>query len=153
MDLTTFTQTNFRHMCILSGCDYVSNVAGIGMARAHKLVHKFRDPAKIFKALRLDANVDFPPNYPEHFRRADLTFQHQCVYDPNTQRLIPLNPFPPHVEVAALQFIGAFYDDALAVRVCTGEVDPVTYEPFEDDALVFSTMGFKVHLFLFLEPV
>ena len=53
LDLSSFTQADFRHMCILSGCDYVANVPGIGMKKAHALVAKHRDPAKVQWRLRL----------------------------------------------------------------------------------------------------
>lgn len=131
MNFQTFTHTNFRHMCILSGCDYVNNVAGIGMVKAYKLVSKFRDPAKIFKALKLDTAVDFPPNYPEYFRRADLTFQHQTVYDPLKKKVTPLTPFPDKVDPRSMSFVGTLLDDELAQLVCTGVVDPNTHIHFE----------------------
>ena len=47
LDFSTFSHTNFRHMCILSGCDYVSNVAGIGLKKAYLLVKKHRSPKKV----------------------------------------------------------------------------------------------------------
>jgi len=147
-DLKAFTQTNFRHMCILSGCDYVSNVAGIGMMKAHKLVQRHRDPGKIFKALKLDSSVDFPPNYPEYFRRADLTFQHQRVYDPVSKTVVPLQPFPAQIDGDSLDFIGPPIDPVDAVLICTGQVDPLTRVSFED---ISSTS--TVVLLLLLTPI
>ncbi len=47
MDMSSFTHANFRHMCILSGCDYVSNISGIGIKKAYMLVRKHRDPIKV----------------------------------------------------------------------------------------------------------
>jgi len=32
-----FTFEKFRYICILSGCDYLSNLPGIGLAKASKL--------------------------------------------------------------------------------------------------------------------
>ena len=38
LKLREFTFEKFRHMCILSGCDYASSVKGIGLQRAKKIV-------------------------------------------------------------------------------------------------------------------
>ena len=33
-----FTQQKFREMCILSGCDYLQSVKGMGLITAHKML-------------------------------------------------------------------------------------------------------------------
>lgn len=40
LKLHEFTQEKFRHMCILSGCDYLPSVKGIGLHKAIKLLRK-----------------------------------------------------------------------------------------------------------------
>ena len=46
--LQGFDETSFRRMCILSGCDYLSSIPGMGLATANKLMRKFgRDPYKV----------------------------------------------------------------------------------------------------------
>ena len=40
LKLHEFTQERFRHMCILSGCDYLPSVKGIGLHKAIKLLRK-----------------------------------------------------------------------------------------------------------------
>ena len=46
--LQGFSETSFRHMCILSGCDYLSSVPGMGLSTANKLLKKFgKDPLKV----------------------------------------------------------------------------------------------------------
>ena len=39
--LQNFTLDEFRQMCILSGCDYLPSVPGIGLTTAHKLMKKY----------------------------------------------------------------------------------------------------------------
>ena len=34
----------FRYMCILSGCDYLANLPGIGLAKANKVFKLTRNP-------------------------------------------------------------------------------------------------------------
>lgn len=35
-----FTLDNFQRMCILSGCDYLPSLQGIGLNKAHKFMKK-----------------------------------------------------------------------------------------------------------------
>ena len=69
----SFTLDSFRHMCILSGCDYLASVAGMGLVTARKMMIKCgMDPLKvitiincthlkamfyIFRGNSIDANV------------------------------------------------------------------------------------------------
>ena len=41
MDINYFKFEYFRYMCILTGCDYLSNIPGIGIKRAHAFIKKF----------------------------------------------------------------------------------------------------------------
>jgi exonuclease-1 len=37
----------FRHMCILSGCDYLKNIEGIGLRTAYKFLRKHKSVDKV----------------------------------------------------------------------------------------------------------
>lgn len=39
-----YTFEKFRYMCILSGCDYLPSIPGIGLARACKVFKNARQP-------------------------------------------------------------------------------------------------------------
>lgn len=39
-----FTEEKFRYMCILSGCDYLSSLRGIGLAKACKVLKLANNP-------------------------------------------------------------------------------------------------------------
>lgn len=39
-----FTEEKFRYMCILSGCDYLPSLPGIGLGKACKLLRLAKDP-------------------------------------------------------------------------------------------------------------
>ena len=46
--LKGFNEDSFRQMCILSGCDYLPSVPGMGLSTANKLMKKFgKDPQKV----------------------------------------------------------------------------------------------------------
>ncbi|OLY78291.1 Exonuclease 1 [Smittium mucronatum] len=45
--LRGWTDETFRKMCILSGCDYLSSVHGVGLKRSHKYLQRSRDIKQI----------------------------------------------------------------------------------------------------------
>ncbi len=56
INFTHFTQTMFRHVCILSGCDYSPSIPGLGLKKAHALVKKYKsiDRVKISLYISMD---------------------------------------------------------------------------------------------------
>jgi exonuclease-1 len=53
-----WTDTEFRYMCILSGCDYLANIPSLGLMGAYKLVKKHKTPERV----RLQDRKLYPPN-------------------------------------------------------------------------------------------
>lgn len=47
LDFSGFTKQMFLEMCILSGCDYLQSVPGMGLKRAHALIQKFKSYEKV----------------------------------------------------------------------------------------------------------
>lgn len=47
LNLTGFTKQMFLEMCILSGCDYLQSLPGMGLKKAHGLVKKFKSYDKV----------------------------------------------------------------------------------------------------------
>lgn len=41
-DLRAFTREMLRCLCVLSGCDYLDSIKGMGLKKSHKLVHEHR---------------------------------------------------------------------------------------------------------------
>ncbi|KAL5188230.1 Exonuclease 1 [Glycine soja] len=71
-----FNRQMLLEMCILSGCDYLQSLSGMGLKRAHASIKKFRSYDKVLKHLRY-SGVSVPPFYEESFKKAILTFQYQ----------------------------------------------------------------------------
>jgi exonuclease-1 len=42
LDFTGWTPSLVRQMCILSGCDYIASIQGIGLKTAYKLLKQHR---------------------------------------------------------------------------------------------------------------
>lgn len=130
-EFRTFSQLMLRQACILSGCDYLPSPSGMGLKTAIKLIRKHRDAPRALRALRLDSNFRFPPDYEEAFRRAELTFRHQQVFDPDARKAVPLTPLPDGVDWESLEpFLGARVPDDVAAGIADGLLDPITRTAF-----------------------
>lgn len=84
-------------MCILSGCDYLQSLQGMGIKRAHGLIRKFKSYEKVIKHLRY-SGISIPLLYEETFKKAILTFRHQRVYDPVVEDIVHLTDLPGNLE-------------------------------------------------------
>lgn len=47
IDLSDFTKQMILEMCIMSGCDYLPSLPGIGVKRSHGLIKRFRTYQKV----------------------------------------------------------------------------------------------------------
>ncbi|ORD93018.1 EXO1 [Enterospora canceri] len=81
--LGSFFADNLMEICILSGCDYLSSIKGIGLKKALKFYEKHGSVEELVKELQY--KMDVPEGYIHRFHRAKLTFMHHIVYDPITK--------------------------------------------------------------------
>ncbi|KAM1004641.1 hypothetical protein ACFX2I_004783 [Malus domestica] len=116
LSFSGFTKQMLLEMCILSGCDYLQSLPGMGLKRAHALIKKFTSYDKIIKHLKY-STASVPPLYEESFKKAILTFQHQRVYDPVSQDIVYLSEMSDH---------------HIAKGIAEGDIDPFTKMPFQE---------------------
>jgi hypothetical protein len=90
---------------ILSGCDYLPSIHGVGLKKAHGLLRKFKTVARAVQHLRLEG-FPVPADYAQRFRLAELTFCHQRVFDPSLGEVVPLSPLPDGCAADEDAFIG-----------------------------------------------
>ncbi len=57
INFTHFTQTMFRHVCILSGCDYSPSIPGLGLKKAHALVKKYKSIDRVKTSLYISMDI------------------------------------------------------------------------------------------------
>lgn len=127
-------------MCILSGCDYLAPLGGIGLKTLHKYFLKYKTIDRVLYALRREANKLITKEYETEFLKAELTFQHQRVYCPIEKRLVSLNPIPDDIycnmELETdetfdnLDFLGPMLDVETARGIAEGKLNPITHKPF-----------------------
>ncbi|CAF0732042.1 unnamed protein product [Didymodactylos carnosus] len=134
-DINTFER--FRWMCILSGCDYLESLPNIGLAKAKKLLRmtKRKEIDVILKQMPINlkmTNLKVSENYIEAFKRADLTFQFQVVFDPLIRQLTSLNPLPDDIDKTELEFAGHYYDNEIAFQQAIGNLNTKTKQRIDD---------------------
>ena len=143
-----FSQQMLLEMCVLSGCDFLPRLKGIGVKKAHTLMKRFRHFVRAVKHLRYNG-THVPRGYEDDFHRALLVFKHQRVWDSEAGVLRHLEPIPEGglsislqrgadgAEVAQmpadcvdLNFLGAHMDDDTTRGIAVGDVNPHTLEPY-----------------------
>lgn len=100
-----FDKDMFLYMCIISGCDYLKSLKGVGLKKAYKIVKENKDWEKSVDAviqfkskpiknnntdIRKESDDDLREqieNYRENFIKALLTFKYQLVYCPIEKKL------------------------------------------------------------------
>lgn len=56
----------------------------------------------------LKMSLVVPEQYIEGFVRANNTFLYQLVFDPVRRKVVPLNPYPEHIDPATLSYAGLY---------------------------------------------
>lgn len=132
LSLTGFTKQMLLEMCILSGCDYLQSLPGMGLKKAHALIKKFKSYDKVIKHLRYNTAA-VSPMYEESFRKAIMTFQHQRVYDLMTEDLVHLSELSD-CGSQDLDFLGPLIPTEVAQGIAKGDIDPFTMMPFQKES-------------------
>jgi exonuclease 1 len=119
--------------CVISGCDYLDGVHGIGVKKASRLVKDVRTSERVLRSLRLDSKVNLPGDYEDQFYRAILTFRYHYVYDPVEKEMVHLSPLA-EMDAAGrdLSFLGEVIEDKETLIGVCGEcvLDPMSKTPF-----------------------
>ncbi|XP_062344923.1 exonuclease 1 [Cinclus cinclus] len=131
-----FTEEKFRYMCILSGCDYLPSIHGIGLAKACKLLKIANNPdiIKVIKKMGqyLKTNITVPEEYIQGFTRANNTFLYQLVFDPVNRKLVPLNAYGDDIDPETLTYAGRHVGDDTAFQIAIGNIDINTMEQIDN---------------------
>ncbi|NXV81512.1 EXO1 Exonuclease, partial [Atlantisia rogersi] len=131
-----FTEEKFRYMCILSGCDYLPSIHGIGLAKACKLLKLANNPdiIKVIKKMGqyLKMNITVSEEYIQGFTRANNTFLYQLVFDPVNRKLVPLNAYGDDIDPETLTYAGRHLGDGTAFQIAIGNIDIDTMEQIDN---------------------
>ncbi|KAL1968209.1 hypothetical protein VTN77DRAFT_2044 [Rasamsonia byssochlamydoides] len=129
ISLIGWTDADFRHMCILSGCDYLPSIPKMGLKTAYRSIRKYKNVEKVLRVLQFEGHYQVPADYLDKFKQAELTFLYQRVFCPKAGKLVTLTPLDGSVNVEEMPFIGQDVDPEIALGVACGDLDPMTKEP------------------------
>jgi exonuclease-1 len=124
-----FSPTMFRQLCVLMGCDYLPSLAGMGPRNAHDFISRYGSFDRALRFIRLDRRFVVPHDYEARFRRAEMTFLYQRVFNTQTGVVQTLNPLPADLEFEDLDFVGPPVPADIARRVAACELCPMTRSP------------------------
>ncbi|KAK3587807.1 hypothetical protein CHS0354_042771 [Potamilus streckersoni] len=131
-----FTFDKFRYLCILSGCDYLPSLPGIGLAKACKVfkVARQSDLKQLLKKVPtyLKMNLTVTQEYIDGFIKADNTFLYQLCFDPLQRKLVPLNPYTDDVDPKDLGYAGSYMPLEKAYQIALGNINIYTQEKFAE---------------------
>ncbi|KAJ8984474.1 hypothetical protein NQ317_006134, partial [Molorchus minor] len=133
-----YTFDKFRYMCILSGCDYIESLRGIGLKKAQKFITltEETDPEKFLDKLPRYLNMrhlKITAEYKENFMVADATFRHQTIFDPFKKKLLPLtDPAVCGTNPKYCKNAGDIFDHDKAYQIALGNLHPTTFKQLDN---------------------
>lgn len=128
VSLTGWTDEDFRRMAIMSGCDYLDGLPGVGLKTAYRLLRKSKAPERVVRMLQFQGKR-ISENYLTRFYQAELTFLHQWVFCPKKQELVHLTELDGTRTAQEMPFVGAFVEPKLAQAIARGDTNPITKSP------------------------
>jgi len=123
-----FNHEKFRRMCILSGCDYLPSLPGIGLGKAFKFFSRTTNDdinttlCRVPSCLKMP-NLEVTKEYRDDFVQAEQTFLYQLVYDPVSRKVVPLTPYPEDMDINTLLYAGKYLDEDVAFHLALGNLD------------------------------
>ncbi|XP_057762018.1 exonuclease 1 [Arachis stenosperma] len=129
-----FDMKLFTGMCVLAGCDFLPSVPGIGIARAHALVSKYKNLDRVLSVLKFEKGDQMPEDYAKSFKEAIAVFQHARIYDANAKELKHMKPLPQGFLESldgTLDFLGPEIPSTIVTAIAEGDLNPSTKEAFD----------------------
>lgn len=139
ISLVGWSDTEFRRMAILSGCDYLASINRMGLKSAYRLVRKYKTIEKILRILSFDGQYRVPAGYLEAFYKAELTFLHQRVFCPLKKDIVMMTDLHADAQPEDFSFIGGKVEQAIAIGVAKGDLNPMTKQPIRFENKIKTT--------------
>ncbi|CCH43989.1 Exonuclease 1 [Wickerhamomyces ciferrii] len=131
----------------LSGCDYTSGVPGVGIVTAFKLVKRLGTMDKCLMSLRLEGKSNVPQGFQLEYKKADLSFRFQRVFNPITNEISTLNEVPQLMksdEELLPECIGPLHDNDIHFKVAMAELDPISKDTLLSREVSIKSQSFNV---------
>jgi len=126
-------------MCVLAGCDFLQNIAGLGFKTAHALVLQGRTLEGTFAHMRHHTRwkSKLTNEYQQGAKRARESFLYALVFNPMTGKTTRLRELPeelrslPERGIDLPVHIGPEMDNTLVHGIAHGYINAHTMQPFD----------------------
>lgn len=129
-----FSFEKFRRIAILSGCDYLDSLPGIGLAKAAKFMMMTAESdmqkalLKLPSYLNMKDKINVTEEYIEGFLKAEAAFKYMFVYDPLKKKMVRLNELDNTEDEEYCSQTGRELDDENAYQLALGNINPRTFQ-------------------------
>jgi len=124
-----WSDADFRRMAILSGCDYLPGIGGLGLKTAHRMLRKHKTVERLVKAAQFDGKLKVPAGFMADFDQAEKTFMYQWVFCPIEKKLVHLTPLADGINIDDMPYLGEEVPAHVAMGVARGDLYPRTKLP------------------------
>lgn len=124
-----WSDADFRRMAILSGCDYLPGIGGLGLKTAHRMLRKHKTVDRLVKAAQFDGKLKVPAGFMNAFDQAEKTFLYSWVFCPTSKQLVHLTPLEDGINADDMPYIGEEVPANIAMEVANGNLYPRTKLP------------------------
>ncbi|CAO2656053.1 Nn.00g048560.m01.CDS01 [Neocucurbitaria sp. VM-36] len=131
VSLVGWSDADFRRMAILSGCDYLPGIGGLGLKTAHRMLRKHKTVDRLVKAAQFDGKLKVPAGFMASFDQAEKTFLYQWVFCPVSKQLVNLTPLEDGLDVVDMPYLGEEVPALVAMGVARGDLYPRTKLPMD----------------------
>ncbi|XP_010249407.1 PREDICTED: exonuclease 1 isoform X1 [Nelumbo nucifera] len=131
---TNFDKDLFTGMCVLSGCDFLPSLPGIGIKRAYSLVSKYKSLDRVLSVLKFEKGNQMPEDYFKSFKEAVAVFRHARIYDAGSKMIKPMKPLPIKLLEyldGEMDFLGQEIPPSIATAIAEGHLNPITMQAFD----------------------
>ncbi|KTW27687.1 hypothetical protein T552_02127 [Pneumocystis carinii B80] len=129
IDLSGWSDEEFRCMAILSGCDYLEGIPGVGLKTAYRLLKKHKTIDQLLKVIMSEYALKIPHDYEKQFNFANLTFMHQRVYCLDRKSIVMWNEPKTSLGENVDRIAGPDIPADIVQGLIRGEINPITRLP------------------------
>ena len=120
-------------LCILSGCDFLPSLVGMGFKTAYALVKQGKTVEKTLAMMKTHARWStlMTDEYADSVKKAFETFRYSLVYDKKLSKAVHLQDLPEHLCDQGYDHLGPPMDQDAIYKIAHGIINPSSKEEYQ----------------------
>lgn len=129
-----WTEDQMCLLCILSGCDFLPSLMGMGFKTAYGLVKKGKTVEATLDMMKKHKRwaTLMTDEYAENVRKAFETFRYSLVYDRKLLKAVHIRDLPGHLQGS--DHLGPPMDPDVVTKIAHGIIHPISGKEYEVSA-------------------